>query len=78
MLFNALIKWLSTIHLGYWPFEIHYTADILNNTPGPSSFTLKEIFTSIKGKQNLKNIYMFGSPVCILNPALALGKKLLT
>ena len=78
MLLNALIKWPLTIHLGYWPFVIHYAVDILNNTSGPSGFTPKEIFTGIKGERNLKNFCTFSSPACILNPALALGKKLPT
>jgi len=33
MLFNAMIKWPKHVHLGFWPFAVHYAVDILNNTP---------------------------------------------
>ena len=73
-----MIKWPSSIYLGYWPYTVYYAVNILNNTPGPSGFLPKEIFTGIKEDRNLKHFYTFESLVCILNPILASSKKLLT
>ena len=78
MLFNTMIKWLSTIHLGYWPYTIHYAVHILNNIPRPSGFTPKEISTGIRGDRNLKHFYTFRLPACILDSTLATRKKLRT
>jgi len=76
MLFNAMIKWPSTIHLGYWPFAVAYAVDILNNIPKSYGFTPKEIFTGIKGDRSFKNYYTFGSPTYVLDTSLQAGKKI--
>ena len=64
--------------MGYCPYTIYYTVDILNNTPSPSGFTPKEIFTGIRGDRNLKHFHTFELLACILDLILASGKKLPT
>ena len=76
MLFNTMIKWPNVVHLRYWPFAVHYAIEILNNTPKLSDFTLKEIFTGIKGERNFKHYYTFRSPAYVLHPSLQAGRKI--
>ena len=76
MLFNSMMKWPNAIHLGYWPFAVHYAVEILNNTPKPSGFTPKEIFTGTKGDRNFKHYHTFGCPAYVLDPALQAGHKI--
>ena len=57
---------------------MHYTVEIVNNTPNSSGFTPKEIFTRVKGHRNFKNFHTFSSPAFVLNPTIQRGNKLLT
>jgi len=57
MLFNAMIKWLFTVHLGLWPYAVHYAVDVLNNTPKSYGFTSKEIFTGVKGDRSFHHFH---------------------
>lgn len=78
MLFNAMIKWPSTIHLGLWPYAVHYAVDVLNNTPKSCGFTPKEIFTRVKGDRSFRHFHIWGSLAFVLDPTIQQGKKIPT
>ena len=77
MLFIAIIKYLSILHLDYWPYSVKYTVDILNNISKDSSFTLKEIFTKVSSNHLFRHYYTFGSLVCVLYSTLRHSMKII-
>ena len=75
MMFNAMIKWPSPVHLELWPRAINCAIEILNSTPRSSGFTPKEIFGGTKGDRFFRNFHTFGSPDFVLDPSLQAGQK---
>ena len=57
---------------------MYYTANILNNISTSSGFTLKEIFTGVKGNRNFKNFHAFGLLAFVIDPTIQRGNKLPT
>ena len=76
MLFNAMIKCPSTVHLGLWPCAAHHAVDVLNNMAGPSGLLQNKYSRGVKGDRSFRGFHTFGSPIFALNLTLHAENKL--
>jgi hypothetical protein len=76
MLVHVMIHWPEIIKESFWPYAIQLAVDIHNSTPTPSGLTPMELFSGVKGHNNLQHFHTFGCPIFVLEPSLHQNHKI--
>jgi hypothetical protein len=77
MILHASMHWKDDVDASFWPMAVQYATHIYNNTPGDNGVCPTDIFTGgTVPRHCLRDVYVWGSPVCVLDPKLQQDQKL--
>ena len=77
MMLHSSIHWKNRINSSLWPMATSCVAYIYNRFPNKAGVAPADLFMGTQFPcHKLKDIHVWGCPVCILNPMLQQGHKL--
>ena len=78
MILHAARRWPDAITANLWPFAIWHANDIANAAPsiGRKHVSPIEAFAQVDVAPKLKHAHTFGSPACVLDSRLQVGKRI--
>ena len=77
MMLHASVRWKDGIDAALWPMATTYAAYIYNHIPNEHGIEPADLFSGTQfPRHKLKDIYIWGCPVYVLDPTLQQGNKL--
>ena len=76
LMLYAACHWDCEVTSDLWPMAVDYTVYLYNHLPNEKGIAPMNLFTGVTApRHKLRDSYMWRSPVNVLDPVLATGKK---